>query len=409
MFIKGAKARLIKNSRKESSIEVKIKTFKDVFTCSAPSGKSKGINEVQDYHSLGIRHSCKLANIFLKKLVSINLNIKTLQDMSIIEENLKNFEKDNGLLGGNIYYAIEGALLKAAAKEKNKELWEFLLDGKTAKIPLLVGNCIGGGMHTRTHFKKPDFQEFLFISREQNISKAISKNILAYYEAKMKIRLKEKKFKIKTNDENALICSLTNQEVLEIMRDVSKKFNLDIGLDVAASSFFKNKLYDYKNKRFLRDSEEQIEYLSNLINEFDLYYVEDPFHEEDFNSFKSLLEYVKKTHKKTLIVGDDLIVTNLSRLKRAHRSGSINSVIVKPNQIGSIIEVKKVVDFCKQNDIKMIFSHRSGETLDNILADYAVGFQGDFIKTGILGKERLIKLRRLIDIQKKIPNKNIRI
>lgn len=403
MFIKRAKAGLIKNSRKETSIEVKIKTFKGSFSCSAPSGKSKGANEVRDYNEEGIRHSCKLANIFLKNLFLTNLNIKSIEDMTLVEENLKKFEKRYGILGGNVYYAIEGALLKAAARDKNQELWEFLLVNKKPKIPFIVGNCIGGGLHTRTHLKKPDFQEFLFISKEGNISKAVSKNILAYYESKMMIRWREKRFRIKTNDENALICSLTNQEVLEIMRDVAKKFNLEIGLDVAASSFFDGKtLYDYKNKRFLRDRSEQIEYLSNLINEFELCYVEDPFQEEDFVAFKELLEYVRKTNKKTLIVGDDLTVTNLARLKRAQRTEAINAIIIKPNQVGSIIEVKRVVDFCYQHRIKIIFSHRSGETNDSILADYAVGFGADFIKTGILGKERLIKLKRLMNIQRRI-------
>lgn len=402
MFIKEAQVRLIKNSRKESSIEIRIKTFKGYFTCSAPSGKSKGSNEVQDYNEKGIKESYELTKKFLKILEMKNVNIKCIEDLELIENLLKKFEKKYGILGGNVYYALEGTLLKAAAKEKNQELWEFLNENRTIKIPLPIGNCIGGGLHTRTHFKKPDFQEFLFVSKEKNISKAISKNILAYYLAKRKIRLKTKKLKIKINDENALVGILSNQEVLEIMRDVAEKFNLGIGIDVAANSFFKEDgMYNYKNKRFLRDKEEQIEYLSTLINEFDLTYIEDPFQEEDFNSFKKLLEYVDQTNKRTLIVGDDLTVTNLTRLKKAQRMNSINAMIIKPNQIGSLIEVKKVVEFCKQHNIKIIFSHRSGETMDNILADYAVGFGADYIKTGILGKERLIKLRRLIDIEKK--------
>lgn len=407
MFIKSVKAKLIENSRKETSIEVKLVTYRGIFVCSAPSGKSKGTHEVADYHPTGARYSCKLANEFLRELEHTNVVIKKLEDIIPIEEKLKKFEKNRGILGGNVYYAIEGALLKAAAAEKNQELWEFISEGKASKIPLPIGNCIGGGLHTRTRFKKPDFQEFLFVARDSQVSRAVSKNILAYYEAKMRIRLRERKLKIKTNDENALVCSLTNQEVLEIMRDVARRFNLDIGLDIAASSFFdeKMKMYDYRNKRFYREPEEQLEYISILINEFDLAYVEDPFHEEDFSNFKALLAWVNKNNKKTLIVGDDLVVTNLSRLRRAIRSNAINAIIVKPNQIGSIIEVKRVVDLCKQHNIKMIFSHRSGETLDNLLADYAVGFGGDYIKTGILGRERLIKLRRLMDIQKKINSR----
>jgi len=100
-----------------------------------------------------------------------------------------------------------------------------------------------------------------------------------------------------------------------------------------------------------------------------------------------------------LVVGDDLTTTNLKLVRRAVESSSVNAVIIKPNQIGSLIEVKKVVLFCKKYNIKMIFSHRSGETMDDILADYCVGFGGDFIKSGVYGRERLIKLKRVMDIE----------
>ncbi len=402
MYIKEAKARVIKNSRKERTIEVKFKTNNGFFICSAPSGKSKGKNEVIDFNKKGVRYSVKLANIFLKILKNKEVKFSSIEDLRKIEFILKEFEKNNEILGGNVWYAIEGALLKAAAKEKNIELYEFLLNGEKPKIPLPIGNAVGGGLHTRTHKKKPDFQEFLFIAKEEKIQKAISKNILAYFDVRLKIRWKEKKFFLKTNDENALICSLSNHEILEIMRDVAKHFDLRIGVDVASSNFFDGKNYDYKNKRFLRSREEQNEYISDLISEFDLFYVEDPFHEEDFLSFSSLLNFVKKNKKDCLIVGDDLTTTNLERVKKAYYQKSINAVIIKPNQIGSLLEVKKVCDFCKKNNIKIIFSHRSGETKDNILADYAVGFGADFIKTGLYGKERLVKLKRLIDIQKRI-------
>jgi len=105
---------------------------------------------------------------------------------------------------------------------------------------------------------------------------------------------------------------------------------------------------------------------------------------------------------KSLIVGDDLTTTNLKLVRRAVDSKAINAMIVKPNQIGSILEVKKVVQFCKKHKIVMIFSHRSGETMDDSLADYCVGFGGQFLKAGIFGRERLIKLKRVMDIEKKV-------
>ena len=140
--------------------------------------------------------------------------------------------------------------------------------------------------------------------------------------------------------------------------------------------------------------------MGKIVRKFGVFYLEDPMDEDDFSGFKGILSLVSKNRMKTLVVGDDLTTTNFKRLQRAVRGGSINAIIIKPNQIGSILEVKKVVQFCKKRSIVMIFSHRSGETMDNILADYCVGFGGQFMKSGIFGKERLIKLKRVMEIER---------
>ena len=132
-----------------------------------------------------------------------------------------------------------------------------------------------------------------------------------------------------------------------------------------------------------------------MINNTNLFYVEDPFDEEDFESFAKL----KEVCKNALIVGDDLTVTNHKRLQKAINEKSINGIIVKPNQCGSLLEVKKVCELAKANKIKIIFSHRSGETKENILADLAYGFEADFLKCGITGIEREVKIKRLIEIE----------
>ena len=166
-----------------------------------------------------------------------------------------------------------------------------------------------------------------------------------------------------------------------------------IGIDVAASSFYKNGNYIYKNGR--KNVKEQIEYMKKLSDKF--YYLEDPLEENDFKGFSEIL---KKS--KGLIVGDDLTVTNLERLEIAIKNKSINAIIIKPNQVGSLIEVKKIISFCKKNNIKMIFSHRSGETSESIISDLAFGFQTDFVKFGALGKGRDEKLQRLAEIEKSL-------
>jgi len=223
----------------------------------------------------------------------------------------------------------------------------------------------------------------------------VTVNLYAYLYAQKLLKSRNK------NDENAWMTDKTNEEVLEILKKVAKKHKMRIGLDVAASSFYDNGYYRYKNKELIRDKVDQADYMEGLIKKFGIFYVEDGMHEEDFGGFKEVLNSVKDINKsKTLIVGDDLTTTNLKRVHRAVRGKAINSMIIKPNQIGSIIEVKKVVEFCKRNDIVMIFSHRSGETMDDTLADYCVGFGGQFMKAGIYGRERLIKMKRVIDIER---------
>jgi enolase len=403
MFIEEGWAGIIRNSREEQTIEVSIKCHHGNFIASAPSGKSKGKNEVADYNSRGIMWSEKLANEFLAKLKHRNLVLKDLDDLKEVEKRIKEFERDFGILGGNVVYAIETALMKAAAKESRKELWRFVFDSmnyKHAKMPMPVGNCIGGGLHSRgIGDVRPDFQEFELIPNEQRFSRAVTKNINAYLYAKKLLKRKHRNFFAKRNDENAWETNLTNEQVLDVLGEVAEKYDLRIGLDVASSSFCDAKgYYQYKNKSLTRDRLEQIDYMRILIEKYNLFYVEDPMKEEDFSGFEELSSKIKDKH--TLIVGDDLTTTNIHRLERAIRAKAINAIIVKPNQIGSFIEVKKVIEFCKKHDIKIIFSHRSGETMDSALADFAVGFQADFIKTGIWGPERMIKLRRIMEIER---------
>ncbi len=405
MFIERTWCRTILNSRKEKTVEVFIKCHHGLFSASAPSGKSKGTNEVADYNDRGIDWSIRLANKFLSAFAQRNVVIKEIDDLKDIESKIKYFEKDYGVIGGNVVYAIEVALMKSAARENRKDLWRFVFDSmnyKKISMPMPVGNCIGGGLHSRgVNGKRPDFQEFLLIPQEESFSKAVAKNIHAYFYAKKLLKRSHGAWTVKTNDEHALETSLTNEEVLTLLSTVAEKYNLRLGLDVASSGFCNEKgYYQYKNKELIRDRLEQIDYMRIIAQRYNLLYVEDPLTEEDFSGFQELLSKVKS--KNTMIVGDDLTTTNLKRVERAARGKSINAMIVKPNQIGSFVEVKKVIEFCKKNKIKIIFSHRSGETMDDALGDFAVGFQADFVKTGLYGPERLIKLRRIMQIEKEI-------
>ena len=398
--IKGISAKAILDSRKEKTISVSIKTNVGSFSASAPNGKSIGKHEIKSYKKSldeDVRQLKKFDDYFLKE------EIEKFEDLRRIEDIV------DGHIGANTLFAFESAILKALAKEQKKEIWQ-LINPKARLFPRLVGNCIGGGKHSASApraypekfslkiftegNKKPDFQEFHLIPNFKSVKKSFEANQVAKKEIKEILNMFDKKFKSETNDENAWKVSLNDKEVLDIL----KKVHLPIGLDVAASSFCKRKNYNYKNPMLKRTKEEQLGYLSNLIKNFKIFYIEDGFDEEDFESFAKLL----KRFPESLIVGDDLIVTNYKRLQKAIEFKSVNAIIVKPNQCGSLLEVAKVCELAKEHKIKLVFSHRSGETNESILADLAFGFGADFFKCGIDGKEREVKLKRLIEIEESL-------
>jgi len=380
MKIRGVSAKTILDSRNEKTILVSIKTNVGEFSASSPSGKSTGKFEVPTYKKnieKDIETIKQLGDYFSEEIEEFD-DLRKIED--IVDKHL----------GANSIFAFESAILKALAKEKKKEIWE-LINSKYKKFPRLVGNCIGGGKHSNSE-KRPDFQEFLLIPDEKIVKKNFEKNLQIKKELKDILAKEDRKFNEEKNDEDAWMVSLNEKEVLEIL----KKTRIPLGVDIAASSFYKRKNYNYENPKFKRSKEEQLEYVSNLIKNLNLFYIEDPFEENDFESFAELLQRFPDR----LIVGDDLTTTNPERLKKAIELKSINAIIVKPNQIGSLVKVKEVCEIAKKNKIKIVFSHRSGETEENILADLAFGFQADFFKCGITGSEREVKIRRLIEIEK---------
>ena len=298
----------------------------------------------------------------------------------------------DGNVGADTFVAFEYAILKALAKEKKKEIWQ-LINPKARKLPRLLGNCVGGGKHSHSD-RKPDFQEFLLVPKTKSVKKAFELNKKLREKIKLELKIKDNKFKGEISDENAWQTQLNEKQVLDIISD----FGVSTGLDIAASGFYKRKKYNYKNPLLKRTPEEQFVYVSNLIKNTNIFYIEDAFEEEDFESFAKLL----KKFPDRLIVGDDLTVTNVKRFEKALKKKSINAIIVKPNQIGPLTEVKRVCELAKKNKIKICFSHRSGETIENTLADLAFGFGADFFKCGIVGAERESKLKRLIEIERKL-------
>ncbi len=385
VFIKSVSAKSILDSRKEKTIEVSINTNVGKFSASAPNGKSKGKYEAKSYKKSleeDIKTIKEFSDYFSKEIIEKFDDLKRIED--IVE----------GHIGANTFFAFESAILKSMGKEQKKEVWE-LVNPSARKFPRLVGNCIGGGKHSEAE-KKPDFQEFLLIPEKKSVKESFEINKKIKDSLGIDLKEIDEKFENKKNDEDAWVTSLNEKEILDIL----KRTHVPFGVDVASSGFYSRKKYSYKNPMLKRSVNEQIKYITNLVGNFSIFYIEDPFSEDDFESFAELL----KKFPQSLIVGDDLTVTNYERIEKAIKMGSINALIVKPNQNGSLIEVKKVCELARKNNIKIVFSHRSGETNESILADLAFGFGADFFKCGITGKERISKINRLIEIENRLKS-----
>ena len=379
MQIKELKARGIKNSRKEAAIEVIINKK---YSASAPSGASTGTHEVRSFPKKGIRYAIEKVNKYNFK----ELKFEKFKDLEILDAYIKSW-------GGNTVVALQSAILKAMAKGN---VWKFL-NPKAKVLPTPLGNCIGGGAHTK--LESIDIQEFLLIPKAKTFKEKVKINRKVYDMIGKQLKLKKK------TDEGAFISNESTITTLKFMTEYmeqikkTKGWDVSLGVDIAASQFYKKGKYNYRNfwenEKRIVSRKEQINIVNNWINDYNLKYVEDPLEEEDFRGFAKL-------NQKTLICGDDLITTNIDRFKKAITKKAVNAIIIKPNQIGSLVKTKELVDFARKNRIKTIISHRSGETMDPIISHLAVAWKIPYIKTGIYGKEREIKLQELIKIERQI-------
>ncbi|MGV8142835.1 MAG: hypothetical protein ACP5NS_04375 [Candidatus Pacearchaeota archaeon] len=389
MLIKEVSAKIIKDSRGEDTIAVSVNNCKEA---SSPNGKSTGEYETTSYHQ-SLNWCVDFLNAWCDEII-----INKFEDLARVEKAVcKNVGVKNAReFGANSLYAFESAILKALAHEQGKDLWQ-IISPNVKKLPYPVGNVIGGGLHSAGVKDRPNFQEFLVIPKAKKFADNLKVMQYVYTECDEKTRAKL------VNDEGAWLVSTDDENALRILdtvrRNAEKKFKLTvgIGLDIAASTLYKDNHYRYNTHS--HNSQSQKHYISKLISEYNLIYAEDPLEQKDFKGFAELN---KTKGKKCLIVGDDLIATQYNRLVGAIRTRSINAVIIKPNQNGSLLELKKIFELCKKNKIKTIMSHRSGETLDSALADYAVGFGADYIKCGVATKWREAKLNRLKEIESKL-------
>jgi len=376
-MIRDVSVSTILNSRNEKTIKVFIKTDKGVYNASSPSGKSIGRWEAK---TLSIKNILKNFSKTKKNFID-----KDEREIDKIIERI-----GINKIGANLSIALSIAGLRAVS---NNKVYKFL-NFSARSFPYPLGNVIGGGAH-RGYTSE---QEFLVLPKKaKTIKEAIGTN-LSIWKDVGKI-LKSKKVLFGKNDEGAWMCKLNDIKTLDLLSDVAEDYGARIGIDFAAYQIYKNGIYFYlqPNRKF--SSEEQLDFVENLIKTYKIFYVEDPFHQSDFKNFSKLTKRVK-----CLIASDDLIGTQPSRLKIGIKKRAGNAVIIKPDQAGTVSKTLKTIEIAKKAKFTTIVSHRSGETTDNFISDLAVATSSPLIKCGIYGKERASKLNRLLKIWNSIKN-----
>ena len=395
MIIKDIKLRKIIDSRGNSTVEADISTNDGFGRAAAPAGASTGTFEAQAWPENNVDLGISNAR---KKLIPLLTGIpandqKAFDDIIKNEDGTKNLQK----VGGNISVALSLACAKAAADSKNIPLFEHVSKTKSYSIPAPMSNVLGGGAHA---IGGTDIQEYLVTSFDNDVNTAIETNAAVHKEVAKILKEKFPNIALGKGDEGAWVAPLENVEALELVTkavdNVHKETGVEIrtGLDVAASEFYKKGKYVYKEQTLT--PEEQVDFMLGLIEEYDLHSVEDPLDQNDFQSWASLTDQTD-----SLIIGDDLYVTNSERLKQGIDMKSTNSILIKPNQIGTLTDTVKTVELAKNSDMATVISHRSGETTDTSIAHLGVAFESHAIKTGIMGGERIAKLNELVRISEK--------
>ncbi len=356
-MIKSLKAKQILNSRGNPTVEVELETNNGVFKASVPSGASRG-----KYEAVEIKAAKAVKNV--NEIIAPKLRGKDPTRQKQIDEMMPK------KLGANAVLAVSIAVCRAGAAARNSPLWKYISQISKIKpsLPKPSVLFIEGGLHAKN---KLDIQEFMIVGEFDKAKK-----------------IYQKLGKISGADvglEGGFASSISElEQALAFIMEAAKGCDIKIGLDCAASH--------WKKKKYT------IDFYQDLVKKYPIIFLEDPFGEEDWKQWTLL-----KSKIKTLIIGDDLTVTNKKRLKKAIKENCIDGLVIKPNQIGTITETLECVKIARKAKLKIMVSHRAGETMDDFIADLAVGIGADFIKSGGPTKpERLAKYNRLLKIESEL-------
>lgn len=396
----------ILDSRGNWTIETNL-TLDNEFTgtASVPSGISVGSHEMKTVQPrIGVG--------------AINglLGSKLLKEEFKNQEELDNFlitsdgSADRSSLGANTVLSISTAFCKASALESRLPLYDFInktyVNSGALQIPQPLFNVVNGGRHAKNDL---DFQEFIIVPKGKGSFTSILEDGTLIFHSLGDL-FEKNGFSTQLGDEGGYAPeNISFEGVLDFITQAVSLNKLQIGkdlmlgIDAAASTLVLGELYNLRGAGLKLTTPKLQKLYLDLCRRFAIVYLEDPFGQDNFNDFRELKN---KVSDKVDIVGDDLITTNPQRIKLAVDNSSVSAVIVKPNQIGTITETVQVINFARKNGIKIVASHRSGETDDSFIADFAVGMRADYIKAGAPARgERVAKYNRLLEIESEIGKK----
>ena len=396
-LISSLKGRIVYNSRGSKSIEIDvISDNKFLGRACAPSGASVGIHEVQSFLGNDPELTLRTFNSNIPKFIGVeSSNPKTLTEILRSIDNSGNFSK----IGGSVAYGLSIAAAASASLSLNMPLFEMLNRKGPFRFPYPLGNVVGGGSHAGPG--TPDIQEVLVCPiGARNIMEALEMNFNIHKEVRVLLEKIDNRFTYGRGDEGAWAPNLNNDQAVSVVAEAIENSGLNLGkevglgIDFASSSLWDSKKnhYNYARQALVRNTEEQIDFVQDLIKNYHLIYVEDPVHEDDFESMARITE----KNKNCLVTGDDMLVTNAQRVIEASKSGACSGAILKVNQAGTLNDALDFAESCTKNNIKIITSHRSGESVDVHIAHIALATSSKMIKTGVVGGERVSKLNELL-------------
>ncbi len=406
--IDSVKARQILDSRGNPTIEVEMKSGDLTASACAPSGASTGSNEAlelrdggDEYLGKSVKKAVDNVNkIIAPKLIGMNPEEQREIDRVMIElDGTENKSK----LGANAIVACSMACSKLASLCKRKELYEHLAEVfnfNPRRLPVPAMNVINGGKHAGNDL---DIQEHMIMPvNAENFSEALRYGVEVYHVLKEKIQSKYGKSSINVGDEGGYAPPLKETReafelITEAIEELGYQDNVKLAFDSAASEFFDGKFYHIGGRNL--SSGELVDFYGELIETYNIVSAEDPFAENDWDGF---VEFTEKFGSKIQIVGDDIFVTNINRLRKGIEIGACNALLLKVNQIGTVSEAVDAARLAFDNGYRVMVSHRSGETCDDFIADLAVAINCGQIKTGAPARgERVSKYNRLLKIEER--------